>query len=114
MPEEASAVTTDADLYLPMFVAGRDFADDVVDGLVERVGPLDARTVVVDATDLRTGTSSFAAGLVQRVLVDAHAAQLVVVGAPEPFVGYLTDSASAAGVDRALTTTRQFPVRARR
>ena len=70
-----------ADLYLPLFVAGRDFADHVADQL----GDYPGEPIVVDATGLRSGTSSFAAQLVQRVLVDGKASELTVVGAPDEF-----------------------------
>ena len=94
-----------ADLYLPLFVAGRDFADHVADQLGDHPG----EPIVVDATGLRSGTSSFAAQLVQRVLVDGKASDLTVVGAPDEFVGFLLDSADHAGVADRLTTSRRFP-----
>jgi uncharacterized Fe-S center protein len=104
------SVTNQADLYLPLFVAGRDFADDVVD----RLGEVTDRTIVVDATQLSSGTSSFAAELVRRILVDGKATELIIVGAPEQFVDYARDEARASGVLSALTTSRDFPAAARR
>lgn len=103
-----SAVQTD--LSLPMFVAGRDFAADMAD----RLGDVTDRSVVVDATGLSSGTSSFAAELVTRILVDGKAAELIIVGAPEQFVGYATDAARAAGVATALHAPRHFPAPATR
>lgn len=102
-------MTNRADLYLPLFVAGRDFADHVVDQLGEFPG----EPIIVDATGLRSGTSSFAARLVQRVLVDGKAGALTVVGAPAEFEGYLADAAERAGVTDRLTTARRFPEPAR-
>ncbi len=98
-------MTNRADLYLPLFVAGRDFADHVADQLGERAGD----TIVVDATGVQSGTSSFAAQLVQRVLVDGRASDLTVVGAPEEFARYLHDAARRAGVADKLTTSQDFP-----
>lgn len=98
-------MAVEADVYLPMFVAGRDFADDIAD----RLGDVAGRSILVDATTLRSGTSSFAAQFVRRVLVDGKAAQLVVVGAPQQFVDYLRDEADHCGVGEALTTSRYFP-----
>lgn len=98
-------MTVTADVYLPMFVAGRDFADDIAD----RLGEVAGRTVLVDATTLRSGTSSFAAQFVRRILVEGKAAELLVVGAPQQFVDYLTEEAAHCGVSDALTTARYFP-----
>ena len=102
-------MTNRADLYLPLFVAGRDFADHVADQL----GDFPGQPIVVDATGLRSGTSSFAAQLVQRVLVDGKASALTVVGAPDEFDAYLADAAQRAGVADRLTTARRFPEPAR-
>jgi uncharacterized Fe-S center protein len=99
-----------ADLTLPLFVAGRDFAADLAD----RLGEVAARSIVVDATSLASGTSSFAAELVRRVLVDGKAAELIVVGAPEQFNEYARDGATADGVADRLHTPRHFPEPARR
>lgn len=102
-------MTNGADLYLPMFVAGRDFADEMADGLGHVIG----RSIVVDATMLASGTSSFAAELVRRVLVDGKASELIIVGAPEQFNAYSREAARADGVDDALHVSREFPVPAR-
>jgi uncharacterized Fe-S center protein len=97
------------DITLPLFVAGRDFAAEMADHL----GTMGGRSIVVDATGLSSGTSSFAAELVSRVLVDGQANELIVVGAPDPFAQYLTDAAAADKVSSALQITRDFPVPAR-
>jgi uncharacterized Fe-S center protein len=99
-----------ADLSLPLIVAGRDFADDMAD----RLGEITDRSVVVDATGLSSGTSSFAAQLVRRVLVDGKAHELIIVGAPDHFNDYARDAAQQARVDAALHLTREFPVTVRR
>lgn len=98
-------MTNRADLYLPLFVAGRDFADHVADQLGDRTGA----AIVVDATGLQSGTSSFAAQFVQRVLVDGKAGELTVVGAPDEFARYLHDAARRDGVADKLTTSQEFP-----
>lgn len=87
-------------LVLPSLVAGRDLADDFVDQL----GDLTDAEVVVDARELTSGTSSFAAQLVRRTLVDGRAKQVVVVGAPSTFVRHLHDAAAALGRTSALVT----------
>ena len=102
-------MANDADLHLPMYVAGRDFADDVVDQL----GNLTGRSIVVDATGLASGTSSFAAQLVSRVLVEGKAGELIVVGAPDQFNEYAREAAAADGVADAFHASREFPVPAR-
>lgn len=96
------------DLTLPLFVAGRDFADEMAD----RLGDVTGRSIVVDATVLSSGTSSFAAQLVERLLVDGKAADLTIVGSPEEFAGYAREAAEHAGVSAELVTTRHFPVAA--
>jgi hypothetical protein len=91
----------DADLTLPLIVAGRDFADEMADQL----GNVANRSIVVDATGLSSGTSSFAAELVQRVLVHGRAKELAIIGAPVQFAEYARQAAHDAGVDTALDIT---------
>jgi uncharacterized Fe-S center protein len=98
-------MTNRADLYLPLFVAGRDFADHVADQLGDRPG----EPIVVDATGLQSGTSSFAARLVRRVLIDGKASELTIVGAPDEFARYLRDAADRDGVADKVTTSQDFP-----
>ena len=71
-----------ATLTLPQLVAGRGLAEAAVD----RLGPLDAQQVTVDARPLVSGTSSFAAQLVRSILTDKHAAGLTLIGGPSEFV----------------------------
>jgi hypothetical protein len=99
-----------ADLTLPLLVAGRDFAGEMAD----RLGDVTDRSIVVDATGLSSGTSSFAAELVTRVLADGKAAELIIVGAPVQFVEYAQEAAQAAGVSAGLHASRDFPEPARR
>lgn len=91
----------DADLTLPWIVAGRDFADEMAD----RLGMVTDRKIVVDATGLSSGTSSFAAELVTRLLVDGGAKELAIVGAPAQFAEYARQAAADAGVGAALELT---------
>jgi hypothetical protein len=95
-----------ADLTLPLFVAGRDFAGDMAD----RLGIVTDRSIVVDATGLSSGTSSFAAELVHRILIDGKAAELILVGAPAQFVEYAQEAAQDDGVAVALQVSRELPV----
>ena len=103
-------MAVEADVYLPLFVAGRDFAD----GIADRLGDVAGHTVLVDGTKLLSGTSSFASEFVRRILVEGKATELVVVGAPEEFTDYLREEATESGVADALTTSRYFPEWARR
>ena len=91
----------DADLTLPLIVAGRDFADEMAD----KLGDVTGRTIVVDATGLSSGTSSFAAELVSRVLVRGQARELSIVGAPVQFAEYAREAATDAGVAESLALT---------
>ncbi len=81
-------------LQLPRLVAGRDYADDLVSSLA--LEP-DAE-VLVDGSALLSGTPSFAAELVQRILVEGKARSLRLVGAPGDFIDY----AEAAARDLAV------------
>jgi len=99
-------MTVHADVYFPTYVAGRDFADRMAD----RLGDVTERDLVIDATALLSGTSSFAAQLIERLLVEGKADELVVVGAPEDFGRYLEDAAGHAGVAHKLQLSRTFPV----
>lgn len=94
-------------LVLPHLVAGRDLADAMID----RLGDLDNRTVVVDARRTATGSPSFASQLVHRVLADGGADRLVVVGAPSRFAEQITASASALGVAARLDLAAVPPFR---
>ena len=99
-------MTVHADLYFPLYVAGRDFADKMAD----RLGDVAERRLVVDATDLISGTSSFAAQLVHRLLVEGKADELIIVGAPDEFGQYVVDDADHAGVADKVQLSRTFPV----
>ena len=89
-------------LQLPRLVAGRDFADDLVDAL--RLQP--GAEVVVDAGELLSGTASFAAELVERVLVAEQAGSLLLLDAPADFTGYIESAAGDLGVGGKLVVRR--------
>lgn len=76
-------------LQLPRLVAGRDYADDLVSSL--QLEP-DAE-VLVDGSALLSGTPSFAAELVQQILVEGKARSLRLVGAPGDFTDYAETAA---------------------
>lgn len=92
-------------LILPRLVAGRDFADDMAD----KLGSVEGDTVLVDGSGLLTGTGSFAAQLVSRLL-GGGAAQLVVSDAPDQFADYLRNAAEALGAAERLTLQRRASV----
>lgn len=89
-------------LQLPRLVAGRDYADDLVDSLGLEPGA----DVVVDAGELLSGTPSFAAELVRRVLVAGHAGSLMLLNAPADFISYIQTAAGDLGVSGKLVVRR--------
>ena len=89
-------------LQLPRLVAGRDYADDLVDSL--RLEP--GAEVVVDAGELLSGTQSFAAELVERVLIGGHAGSMTLLDAPADFTSYIESAAGDLGVSGRLVIRR--------
>ena len=87
-------------LTLPALVAGRDLAD----ALVDKLDDVKSASVLVDASRLESGTSSFAAQLVRRLLLDGHADKLILLGAPPSFAGYVRDAAVKLDVSSQLVT----------
>ena len=92
-------------LVLPHLVAGRDLADSMID----KLGDLSGRVVVVDARGTATGSASFASQLVLQVLQDGQADCLVVVGAPSRFAEQVTQSAKALGVATRIDLSSEMP-----
>ncbi|HTZ43374.1 MAG TPA: ATP-binding protein [Jatrophihabitans sp.] len=84
---------------LPRLVAGRDYADE----LVQALGLAPGAEVVIDAGELLSGTPSFAAALVERLLVAGQASSVRVVGGPAEFTHYLQTAAGDLGVRSRLT-----------
>lgn len=91
-------------LTLPALVAGRDLADLFVDRLDVHAGA----EVTVDARQLVSGTSSFAAQLVERLLVAEQAGRLAILGGPDSFLRSAEDAAERLGVGDRLTVRRTF------
>jgi len=92
-------------LPLPRLVAGRDYADDMVSTL----GPVRDQDVVVDATKLLSGTTSFAYQLIQRLLADEHASSVLLVGAPSDFAEYATSAARELHVTDRFDLAEELP-----
>jgi hypothetical protein len=92
-------------LQLPRLVAGRDYADEIV----RSIGLADDADVVVDGTRLLSGTASFAAELVEQLLVEHRARSLTLVGAPGDFVTYASTAARDLGVADRLSIVSEFP-----
>ena len=86
--------TVSVTLTLPLLVAGRDLAARAV----ERLGTIRGTEVVVDARALASGTTSFAAQLVQSIVVDGGADQLVLVGGPADIVADVRAAADTLSV----------------
>ncbi len=94
-------------IELPSMVAGRAMADALVDALD---GEIAGAQVDVDCRHLVSGSPSFAAQLVSRLLVDGHAAHVQVVAATTPFVDAMTEAAARQGVSGLVSITRPQPV----
>lgn len=94
-------------IELPSMVAGRAMADALVDALE---GEIAGAHVDVDCRHLVSGSPSFAAQLVARLLVDGRAAHVRVVAATTPFADAMTEAAARQGVAELLAVTRTQPV----
>lgn len=92
-------------IELPSMVAGRGMADALVDRLV---GDLAGAVVVLDCRHLVTGSPSFAAQVVSRVL-GAGASELRVEGAPEAFAAHLREAAGRLDALERLAVTSPAP-----
>ena len=92
-------------LPLPRLVAGRDYADDMVSTLGKVVG----QDVVVDATKLLSGTTSFAYQLIERLLAEEHANSVLLVGAPADFAEYATHAARELHVTDRFDLAEELP-----
>ncbi|MDQ2838174.1 MAG: hypothetical protein M3Y42_05150 [Actinomycetota bacterium] len=92
-------------LQLPRLVAGRDFADDMAGSF----GAVADQDVIVDGSRLLSGTPSFAAELVQQLLVEGKARSLLLVGAPADYAGYSSQAARELGVLDRFELAEQFP-----
>ncbi len=92
-------------LPLPRLVAGRDYADDMVKTLGELLG----QDVVVDATRLVSGTTSFAYELIERLLADENANSVLLVGAPADFAEYATSAARELHVTDRFDLAEELP-----
>lgn len=92
-------------IELPSMVAGRGMADALVDRLA---GDLLGAVVVLDCRHLVTGSPSFAAQVVSRVL-GGGAAQLRVEGAPEAFSAHLREAAVRLGAQDRLVVATPAP-----
>ncbi len=101
---EVSAVLT---IELPSMVAGRAMADALVDALD---GDIAGAQVAVDCRHLVSGSPSFAAQLVTRLLVDGRAAHVQVLAATTPFADAVTDAAQRQGVAALVSVSRTQPV----
>lgn len=92
-------------LPLPRLVAGRDYADDMVSTL----GPVRGQDVVVDASRLLSGTTSFAYQLIERLLADEHANSVLLVGAPSEFAEYAISAARELHVTDRFDLAEELP-----
>ncbi|WP_298803428.1 hypothetical protein [uncultured Pseudokineococcus sp.] len=89
-------------IELPSMVAGRGMADALVDGLA---GDLSGAVVRLDCRALVTGSPSFAAQLVSRVL-GGGAAELRVEAAPAAFAEHLREAARRLGAQERLVVVQ--------
>jgi len=89
-------------MYLPRLVAGRDFAAQMV---AAALGDVTGDHITVDCSELLSGSASFAAGLVEAILIGGAAAKLTLSNAPDTFARYVTEAA------RDLSVTAKFDLR---
>ena len=95
-------------VVLPHLIGGRGLAD----AMVGRLGPLAGQQVVVDCRSMVTGTVSFASQLVVRVLHEGGARELVLVGAPPEFTGYVCAAAERLQVSDRVRVDATSPAAA--
>src|ERR1700761_68086 len=82
-------------IRLPRLVAGREFASPMVAGTL---GDVTGADIVVDCSELLSGSASFAAGLVEAILVEGRASSMTRRDAPDRFAGYVTAAVRDLGV----------------
>lgn len=92
-------------LEMPYLAAGRDLAAK----FVALLGPIEGERVVVNAHPTLTTSASFARQLVRSVLVDHRAAELVLVGGPAEFAGYVKEGGEELGVSDQIQFTADDP-----
>ncbi len=87
-------------IHLPRLIGSRLAAQKIVADLPS----IEGERVVLDCRDLRSGSSSFAAELVELLLAQhGGASELVVLAAGDEFIGYVLDAARALRVDDRVT-----------
>ncbi len=77
--------------------------------MVRTLGPVTGQDVVVDATKLLSGTTSFAYQLIERLLADGHASSVLLVGAPSDFAEYATSAARELHVTDRFDLAEELP-----
>jgi hypothetical protein len=77
--------------------------------MVETLGGVVGQDVVVDATKLLSGTTSFAYQLIERLLADQNANSVLLVGAPADFAEYATAAARELHVTDRFDLAEQLP-----
>lgn len=91
-------------LVLPRLAGTREAVYDLLseqDVPKELVG----QTLTVHARDLASGSPSFADQLVKVVLQERQAEELIILGAPQRFIGHVLGSAERRGVRPRVSTT---------
>lgn len=87
-------------LHLPRLVGGRA----TVRALLDELGQLGGRAVVLNARDLRSASPSSADEFVKAILLEGHASSLEVVGSGADFIYDLEESARLRNVSGCLKT----------
>jgi hypothetical protein len=82
-------------IQLPRLVGSRQAAGSLLDA---RGGRFQGASVVVDCSQLRVGTASFADALVLDVVVDGGANELTLLNPPSAFAFLVSQAAVARGV----------------
>jgi hypothetical protein len=95
-----SSAGSDRTLALPRLIGARA----TVRALLEELGQIEGRDVVLNARDLRSASPSSADEFVKAILVEGGSRSLRVVGAGADFVHDLEQSASVHNVSDRLKT----------
>jgi hypothetical protein len=77
--------------------------------MVSTLGTVAGQDVVVDATRLLSGTTSFAYQLIERLLTDKQANSVLLVGAPADFAEYATCAARELHVTDRFDLAEELP-----
>jgi hypothetical protein len=77
--------------------------------MVSTLGTVLGQDIIVDATRLLSGTTSFAYQLIERLLAEEKANSVLLVGAPPDFAEYATSAAREFRVTDRFDLAEELP-----